>query len=321
MAEQYPDTEITVTNLNGSISNLQNNNTTDWYTTPDPDSNTELHVGMQDPSNDLDGNQPVDFYVRATANGNNDPDVDLYLYEGGSQVLQFGTTIVTSTSGQTISHSFSDTDVSSGAAVEMDCIGNRTGGMAGTRDTVEYGYITWDAAILQEVSTTTEQPRNVDTSSATLVADATVEGYDNADVWFTWGEVGNNMPNTTTTYTISSSQEVTHDLTGLAESTEYEYQAHIDHTDTTSDSGSIVSFWTHYPVAGTVTYASDGTDVENATVHIVDTNTGEGLEMLSTDATGDYSTTVPGNHEVHVVARHEDADGNQYNAPSHHSIN
>ena len=316
MAELYPDTEILATNVSGLISYLQNNNTTDWYTTTDNTSNNELHVGMQDPSAQLDGPQPVDVHVRETANGNDTPTLDINLLENGTQVATLTSVTVTSTVGETVSTSFDAANVSAGADVEIQLVGATTGGMPAGRDVPEYGYVTWDAAILQNVSTTTEQPRNVDTSSATLVADATFAGYSGtADVWFTWGEVGAGMPNTTPTYTISSSQEVTHDLTALAQATEYEYQAHIDHPDTVADSGSIVPYWTHYPVAGTVT-ASDGTAVENATVLVTDVANADPVAELVTDVNGAYSTTVPGNIETHVAVEHDDGT-TQYHAESY----
>ena len=69
-------------------------------------------------------------------------------------------------------------------------------------------------------------------------------------------------------------------------------------------------------LSGTATYASDGTAAENATVHVVDTNNNETLAEESTNASGDWNTTVGLNREVHVTIQHDDGT-DQYNDDSY----
>lgn len=148
MASLYPDTEIAVTGMTGDPTFLQNEDTTDWYTADDPDSgnDVDLHVGMQNPDGVLDGTQNVDLHIRHTGNSGDSVSFTLDLYENGTQVETVISNTVTNTTGATFSGTFDSSSVSNGADVEFFFAATNNGGMPGTRDVAEVGYLTWTSS-------------------------------------------------------------------------------------------------------------------------------------------------------------------------------
>lgn len=72
----------------------------------------------------------------------------------------------------------------------------------------------------------TQDATEVDESSATLNGDLTeLEGYDEANVYFEWGEIDEDLPHTTDEQTLDSTGEFGEDLTDLDSDTEYEFRA------------------------------------------------------------------------------------------------
>lgn len=323
--ELYPDTELAVTNLSGTITDLQNNDTAAWYTANDVTSNTSLRVGMQPTGGPLDGTQTVTFHIRATGT-DRIPTVSFYLYEAGTQLQQLGTTIdVTGESGQDAVETFDPTTLSdqSGADVEFAIEGTSTGGPQAQRATVEVGFVTWDAQTATEsVTVTTDDASDVTDTTATLngsLDELTVA--DSADVWFDWREVGATTWTSTPTQTLTATGSFSKSISGLTETTDYEFRAQAASTDASSTGATNTFSTTETPrvIAGTVTL--DGSGVGGATVHLINTtpSPSEHVATVTTEADGSFSheTTVAG--ELHAVAQHDDGE-TQYNAPSHHSL-
>lgn len=69
-------------------------------------------------------------------------------------------------------------------------------------------------------------------------------------------------------------------------------------------------------IAGTATYAADGTNAENATILVTDVANEDPVAETTVAADGTFSTTVPANAEVHVAIQHDDGT-DQFNDESY----
>ena len=150
-----PDTLITQTNLTGAVTAIDEDPSSpggDWLTEVDDGLNTVAHVSFPSPTGDLNagaGLQTFKLYVRrSTEVGGNDPTITVALYESGSIVSTLLTTqSVTSLTGELITITWDATLLAgiSGANAEVHATGNRSGGAAGSRRTVEFDAIDWVA--------------------------------------------------------------------------------------------------------------------------------------------------------------------------------
>lgn len=310
MPELYPDTEISTTNLSGTVTDLQNNDTTNWYTSPDPGANNSGVWGMQNPSANLDSQlQTVRIYLRRTGNGTDPVDFTVEVQENGTVITTLVSSSVSSTSGTEFSGTFDPANVTNPDDLEISFSSTDTGGMPGTRDVAEVGYITWDATYNVFVNATTQQPTGVGTNSATLEGEVDWQGT-SLDVYFEWRQTGASTYNQTTTQTFSTTGtiQVSETISNLTEATEYEYRIFADRDNGAETStGSLVSFWTLLAISGNATF--NGSAVEGATIKILRSDTDTQVDEVLTDANGDYSVTVPGDGVYHVLGRYSDVDG------------
>lgn len=126
---------------------------------------------------------------------------------------------------------------------------------------------------------------NVGDDQATLNADiSSMVGVDSVDVYFEWGETGGGFPNSTTPQTITSDEiPTTHSeiITGLSESTDYEYRTVADATDFdvtydtetfTTDSASafiVLETWESYTDGDSINSAAEWSGSDIMEVHSV----------------------------------------------------
>ncbi|MFW6045354.1 MAG: hypothetical protein ACOC8O_00680, partial [Natronomonas sp.] len=173
MVDLYPDTEISVSNLTGSIGDLDTQGS-GWYEADDEAVDTELHVGMEDPGGDLGGEQTVVFEVRIST-VLEDADVDFFLYEDGSEVEQLGGNVeVTDTDGHTITETFDASSISNAADVEFLIHGNSTADFYDAA--VEIGFVEWQASIADPSTTVEGQTSLSATGSAGAEAGSATAG-------------------------------------------------------------------------------------------------------------------------------------------------
>ena len=238
MTEIYPVTELQTTNVSGDVTFLQNNDTTDFYSPDDADSDWNARWDMSDPGADLDGEQTVEFYLEGY-NGN-DAEFIGELYENGTFIETIDASTIAE-GANTFTGTFADTVDPAGVEIRVEV--QRGGGKAGTRANADLGYITWQASLDVSVDVTTLQPTGVTTSEATLNGEIDWEG-DTVDVWFDYRQVGETTWNQTPVQTFTTTGTIQFDetLTNLSEDTEYEFRAQADGAET--DTGSTVSFWT-----------------------------------------------------------------------------
>lgn len=164
----------------------------------------------------------------------------------------------------------------------------------------------------------------VETGTATDITDTTatlngnlteLSGATSADVWFEWRAVGATTWNTTPVQTLTATGAFSAGITGLTETTDYEFRAQATTTNTAS-TGLTATFTTATLIAGTVT--SGGTAVSGAIVHIIDGSTDTHVGTATTAADGTFSHTATGG-PFHVAVQHDDGT-TKYNAESYHSI-
>lgn len=226
MTELYPETELDATNVTGDPSFLQDNDTTDFYEVDDSDSDWDARWDMSDPGADLDGTQTVECYLESF-NGD-DAEVTMELYEAGTQVAVLVDTEPIPGGGETFSGTFSDTDISNSADVEIRIQVATGGGMPGDRANANLGYITWTAELDVSVEVTTLDATSVTSDTATLNGELNNLTEDNADVWFEWGESGSNLENITPTQSLNSDGVFSESISDLTHNTEYEFIAYAD---------------------------------------------------------------------------------------------
>jgi hypothetical protein len=146
---------VTLTNLSGALSDLQNDPDdavdTTWCVASGNNVQTTAAVTFPSPTAGLTSGAGLqEFRARVrkfsiTQTGT--PTARIDVYEGGSLIFSGGSVSVTSGTGQVLSQSFDAsllTDLT-GAGVEAHVIGIQTGGAAGVRNTVDIGAVEWNA--------------------------------------------------------------------------------------------------------------------------------------------------------------------------------
>lgn len=172
MTNLYPNAELAVTNLTGDVADLFNESFDTGYVAQDDDGDTDLRVGMENPDGPLEGTQTVRFGVRKSSDGGNDPDAQFFLYENGTQVGQLGGDItITADTGEEHIRTFDDTDITNPDNVELRVHGDRSGGKAADRRTVEPRYITWEAQVGVAESILTGSSTAICTATGTLITE------------------------------------------------------------------------------------------------------------------------------------------------------
>lgn len=309
----YPDTELTSTNLSGSPSDLDAQDS-NWYTSNTAGNNTVLRVGFPSPTNTLTGTQTFTIQARYDGGGKKDPQINVSLYYNGTEqvVLDSGTVISPGTGGATYSYTWNASDVPDGADVELYVEGVPQGGNS---HSLEFGFAEWDCQFERSASVTTEAYSNVSYDSATLEGSAQYVGWDTAgEVWFEWRATGASTWNTTPRQTISQGGNFSDTISGLNSSYYYEFRAKLEDGSGTVYSGSTIQFETKVRVSGTIT--QDGSSVAGATVYIIRENDNVILSIETTDSNGYYETAVDASYGVHIAAEYEDGSGNYYAGPS-----
>lgn len=172
------------------------------------------------------------------------------------------------------------------------------------------------ASPIEIVTVETGSAASVTDTSATLNGTlSALDGTTSADVWFEWRPVGGTTWNTTPAQTLTAPGSFSAGITGLTETTDYEFRAQAT-TANASSTGLTATFTTATVIAGTVTIG--GTAVAGATVHIIDSSTDTVVATVTTAADGTFSHTATGG-PFHVAVQHDDGT-TKYNAPSYHSI-
>jgi hypothetical protein len=100
------------------------------------------------------------------------------------------------------------------------------------------------AEVIGEAQVYTNPASGVDTGSATLNAEIEYSTYDNVDVWFDWRPQGGTGWNTTSVTEGYEANSYSHDISGLASGTTYEYRGHIEYGAGEENVGSVVTFTT-----------------------------------------------------------------------------
>ncbi len=159
----------------------------------------------------------------------------------------------------------------------------------------------------------TDQETNLNTNSVTLNG----ESYEAGDVYFKWRETGASTWNTTSNTTQGSAGTFSKDITGLSHGVQYEFKAMLDYNGDTYD-GDTLTFTTMYgKISGIV--QKSGTDIDGATVRIINQSDSSYTTTLTTSADGTYeyliSNSTDANKSYHVIVEYEDGDG-KWNALS-----
>ncbi|PSQ17817.1 serine protease [Halobacteriales archaeon QS_8_69_26] len=109
------------------------------------------------------------------------------------------------------------------------------------------------------LSVSTDSASSVGTSSATLNGTLNdLGGASSADCYFEWRQSGASSWNVTSGQTLSSTGSFSEDISGLSESTDYEYRAVADASDGDSDTGSTSTFTTDSSGGCFITTATAG---------------------------------------------------------------
>ena len=94
----------------------------------------------------------------------------------------------------------------------------------------------------ESLAVETHDATDVDESSATFRGELTeLGGYDEATVYFEWGESGDDLPHTTDEQTLDFTGEFDDEVTDLESDTEYEFRA-VAEADDDSDTGDTITF-------------------------------------------------------------------------------
>ena len=96
----------------------------------------------------------------------------------------------------------------------------------------------------ENLAVETHNATDVDDSSATLNGELIeLEDYEEATVYFEWGESGKDLPNTTDEQTLEPTGEFDDEVTDLDGDAEYEFRA-VAEADDDSDTGDTLTFTT-----------------------------------------------------------------------------
>jgi len=149
---QSPDTAITLTNLDGTVSDIQDDPDSadgNWCDAINNNVNTICHVTFPTPTGNPTegaGLQQFKIWVKKW-NGTNDPTVAISLYENNVLVTELmSATSVTSTTGELFSITWNANLLGTvdGSLVECYILGVKTGGAAAARATVSVGAVEWN---------------------------------------------------------------------------------------------------------------------------------------------------------------------------------
>jgi len=153
----YPVEEIETDNLEGEIGYLQHDPESDdaydnWYESIEIDE-TELHVGMDAPAEEADGEQTIGVLLRRTDNSDRTPEVTIEMYQDGTHIDTLAEELeIDDPEGEVHYFNFDAADLvdPSGEGVTIELSAPRTGGAPGDRNAAEYGAVEWQATTLGE---------------------------------------------------------------------------------------------------------------------------------------------------------------------------
>lgn len=195
-----PDAILASTNLSGSVTDIDDDPDSPdglWLTAPGSNNNTNVRVSFPTPSGSLDTTtdiQTVRVLVRKT-NHSQAPFATLFLYENGSQVKTLqAQTGITSTTGEIMSGTFSASEITNPANVEVYIDGVVGGGSPGNRASLEVGAIEWNAEVVAGGGSTNA---NAENAALTVSANNTTTEIDasgqNSPVTATANNPGNDI--------------------------------------------------------------------------------------------------------------------------------
>lgn len=123
--------------------------------------------------------------------------------------------------------------------------------------------VTFTTDAEEAVAVETDEATDVTAESATLAGELTLEGVENATVWFEYWETGDPANATTTaTQVLDATGSFTASVTGLENGTDYVYTAHAT-AGNESDVGEPVEFTTHDRFADLAVDTRSASDVDN----------------------------------------------------------
>ena len=114
---------------------------------------TELHVGMDAPAEEADGEQTIGVLLRRTDNSDRTPEVTIELYQDGTLIDTLADELeIEDPVGEVHHFNFDADDLvdPSGEDVTVELSAPGTGGPPGDRNTAEYGAVEWDVDTIIE---------------------------------------------------------------------------------------------------------------------------------------------------------------------------
>ncbi len=129
-----------------------------WYEAEEDEqgvSDNELDVAMDQPEDELEGEQNISLLLRRTDNSERRerlPEFSIELNQNGESIFEYEELEITDTEGEVMYFDFDTSDLSdpSGEGITLELQGLRTGGAQENRNTVEYGAIEWNAVTTEE---------------------------------------------------------------------------------------------------------------------------------------------------------------------------
>jgi len=168
----YPTGQVTWTNLDGDYTDVDDDPDSpdaNWADALADGTDTVAHVSFTSPSGNLNTGadlQEFKIYVRRSAAGGNNPDVQISLYESGNAgnpLAQTASLEVTSDTGELFTLTWDASLLIDISGVDVECRidGKRSGGSPANKRTVEVGAVEWnvDYSAAEDIS-------NIPTSKA-----------------------------------------------------------------------------------------------------------------------------------------------------------
>ncbi len=158
---QSPDAYVTQTNLDGTITDIQDDPDSpdaNWADAIDEGANVVAHVSFPTPSGDPTqgaGLQEFKIWVRKVATGGGTPTVTISLYENGAPISSGATQDVTNLTGALYTYTWDASSLSNadGSGVELYIDGLKVGGGPNARS-IDVGAVEWNVDYTDTVAPT-----------------------------------------------------------------------------------------------------------------------------------------------------------------------
>lgn len=172
------ETLYATSHLAGTFTNPANavgNTPTTWAGALNTSTNATSRWAIGDPVDPLTSGatQTVVVWSRKGSNSGT-PTIALNLYENGTLIRQIGTTSnVTSTTGQSVSGTFTSSEVTNRTAVEIEVVMTAAGGSPSVRNSAQIAYIEWTADTTAAATYTASAAQTLPTLTQSAAGTAT----------------------------------------------------------------------------------------------------------------------------------------------------